>query len=126
METISVTEYVVHELSQHRHPDDVIKAVCEGTGMKWDEAKRLVHQIQVEHRSEIAKSNNTLIGLMSVGSLLVGLLLTIGIVVATIGGWIIFFLNFPIPYLGNLAFFGTGMGMILGGVMGLVNLKKPR
>jgi hypothetical protein len=46
------------------------------------------------------------------------------VLVATLSGWVIFLLRFPVPYLGNLVYFLLGLSMIAGGIRGFVNMKK--
>jgi hypothetical protein len=39
-------------------------------------------------------------------------------VIATLEGFAIFFLSLPIPYAGNVVYFVTGLGMMVGGAYG--------
>lgn len=53
-----------------------------------------------------------------------GYAIFLDIVIAALGGWVIFFLRFPIPYLSNLFLFGLGVFMAAGGIMGMARMKK--
>jgi hypothetical protein len=124
MDRQDITHYIIRELGKHHPVRDITIAVCEKTGMKWDEAQQFVGQIQVEHKDEIIRRRKPLFVLMAVTSIVIGLTLSITILVLTLNGLIIFLLRLPIPYLGNLLLFGFGVMMVGGGVTGLLNMAQ--
>ena len=119
------TQFIIHSLSQGRNRSNIIKAICEQTGMNWEQAKLLVAQIEVEHRDKILGGRKVLFIIFAALTTLIGLGVAVGMVVATLQGWIIFFLRLPIPYLGNIAYFTLGFFVMTGGMIGLWRNIKP-
>lgn len=119
MNNINIKEFVIHELVKHRNPDDIIKDVCERTGMRWDNARIYVQQVYKENRKEITKKQSGLLGTLAILEIIGGIVISTGMIVATLSGWVILLLRFPIPYLGNITYFSVGVFMILGGIKGL-------
>lgn len=126
MENQDITRFVVEQLGRHHRPDDIVKEVCEKTGMPWAEAEKFVWRIRSEHRSEIAGRQSGLLIGAGLLTTLAGLALSIGILVATLDGWIIFFLRLPVPYLGNAVYFGIGICLTAGGVIGVLRAREPK
>ncbi len=107
------------ELGQHKPEDDVIFAVAQRGNMNWDEASRFVQQVQTERRTEIARRQSPLILIVALVTAIGGAGLAGYVASATLNGVIIFFLDLPIPYLGNLVYFVIGMAMVIGAAVGL-------
>jgi hypothetical protein len=126
MDNTDIKKFVILELGKHHKPDDIIKEVCERTGMGWSDAQKFVRQVYAENRGEITGRQNGILMFLVVAEILGGFALSSGVLVATLSGWIIFLLRFPIPYLGNLVYFVIGIAMMLGGIRGFLNMKNPK
>src|SRR5260221_761272 len=126
MDNMEIKKFIIAELGKHHSPNDIIKEVCESTSMSWDDAQKFVRQVYAENRGEIAGRQNGIITVLSVLVIIGGVALSVGILVVTFSGWIIFFLRLPIPYLGNFVYFVNGIGMILGGVRGFLKMKSSK
>ncbi len=113
------TAFVIRELGKHRQRNDIIQKLCETAGMNWNEAEKFMRRVEAENRSAIALKQSPLITIMGIGTVILGLALTLWIITATLQGYIIFFLGFPVPYLGNAFYLLTGLAMIIGGMWGM-------
>jgi len=122
--TQETTSFVISELAKHRNRNDLIMALCEKTGSSWDQAQRLVQQVESENRKAIKARQSPLLIIIGVGIVISGLLLATYTVVITLNGTIILFLDIPIPYLGNATYFCTGLAMMGGGVVGLLRTAR--
>lgn len=113
------TDFVIRELGKHHSKNDIIEKLCESSGMNWSEAEKFVRQVEVENQSAIARKQSPLITIIGVSTALLGLGLTFWITIVTFQGYIIFFLSFPVPYLGNIFYFAMGLAMTVGGLWGM-------
>ena len=113
------TDFVIRELGKHRQRNDIIQKLCETGGMNWGEAEKFVRRVEAENRSAIALKQSPLITVMGMGTIILGLVLTLWVVIETLQGYIIFFLGFPVLYLGNIFYFLMGLAMIIGGMWGM-------
>jgi hypothetical protein len=113
------TDFVIRELGKHHQRNDIIQRLCETGGISWKEAEKFVQQVEAENTGTIALRQSPLVTLIGLGTAIGGLLLMIWIVFETLQGYIIFFLNFPVPYLGNIAYFFTGLVMMVAGLWGM-------
>ena len=111
-------EFVVKELGRHHKENDVIFAVARRADLNWNEAKDLVEDVKLSQGTRIARRQSPLLLLVGIGTMIGGLLLSGFILVETLNGAIIIFLNLPIPYLGNLVYFCLGLAMIGGAAWG--------
>ena len=119
MKKQEATDFVIRELGKHHQRNDIIQKLCEAGEINWRDAEKFVRGVEADNRSAIALKQSPLITLIGLGTIIFGLGLTFWIVTATLQGYIIFFLSFPVPYLGNIFYFFTGMAMIIGGVWGM-------
>ncbi len=119
MKKQEATDFVIRELGKHHPRNDIIQKLCEAGEINWRDAEKFVRGVEADNRSAIALKQSPLITLIGLGTIIFGLGLTFWIVTATLQGYIIFFLSFPVPYLGNIFYFFTGMAMIIGGVWGM-------
>ena len=119
MDQQQATEFVIREVGKHHQINDIIQKLCETTGMNWGQAEKFVSRVVAEHGGEIATKQSPLVLLLGIVFLLVGIGLSLFIVFETLRGTVIIFLNLPIPYLGNLVFFITGLALIAGGIRGM-------
>jgi hypothetical protein len=114
------TDFVIRELGKHHPRNDIIQKVCESVdGMNWGEAEKFVKQVEAENRSAIALKQSPLVTFIGVCTIIFGLGLTVWVTFETLQGYIIFFLSFPIPYLGNIFYFLLGLAMTGGGIWGI-------
>ena len=119
MDQQAATDFVIRELGKHHQRNDIIQKICETNGMNWREAEKFVQRVEAENRGAIALKQSPIITLLGLCISIAGLGLTIWIVTATLQGYIIFFLSFPVPYLGNIFYFFTGLAMMVGGIWGI-------
>ena len=112
-------EFVIRELGRNLPKNEVIRELCEQSGMNWTEATEFIEQVEFDHESEIALKQSPIIVFLGSMFLLGGLILTGTIAVMTFQGYVIFLLKLPIPYLGNIVYFVTGVGLITGGLRGM-------
>lgn len=114
------TEFVIRELGKHHQKNDIIQKVCESVdGMNWGEAEKFVQRVEAENRSAIALKQSPLVTFIGISTVILGLGLTLWVAFETLQGYIIFFLSFPVPYLGNVFYFLLGLAMTGGGIWGM-------
>jgi hypothetical protein len=111
-------EYVVKELGKHRPENDIIRTVVYLEDASWEEAKRIVAEIKIRCRGQIVRRQSPVLIAVGIVTFVAGFALCAGMVIATLEGFNIFFLNMPIPYSGNVTYFVTGLGMMVGGAYG--------
>jgi hypothetical protein len=112
------TDFVIRELGKHHSRNEIIQKLCETSGINWSAAEKFVNQVELEHTSDIALRQSPLITFIGICIALGGLGLMMWITLETLQGYIIFFLNFPVPYLGNVFYFFTGLVMMIAGIWG--------
>ena len=113
------TDFVIRELGKLRPRNDIIQKLCELSGMNWGQAEKFIRHVETQNKSSIAIKQSPLVTIMGIGMVLAGLAISIWIAVVTLQGVIIFFLSFPVPYLGNIFYFLLGIAMIAGGIGGM-------
>jgi len=69
----NIHQYIIDQLAAHIRPNDIILEVQQATGMDWDEARRLVEDVQLEHGTEVSRRQWTLILTLEIASMLSGL-----------------------------------------------------
>ena len=72
-----ITSYIIRRLSRAAIEDDIIYAVCQRTGMDWEDAQALVAQVQHEHREEIEARQTPIKGLLTGVFFVLGAMLTV-------------------------------------------------
>jgi hypothetical protein len=70
-----VEKFVLQMLSKNRKTNDTVLAVCERTGLDWNEAQRLVARIAAKNQKSLKTKQNRLPMILSVLALLAGALL---------------------------------------------------
>ena len=113
------TDFVVRELGKHHSRNDIVQTLCETNGISWAAAEKFVQQVEAENSSTIALRQSPMVTLIGIGTALGGLGLMIWIALSTLNGVIIYFLSFPVPYLGNITYFFTGLAMMVAGIWGM-------
>jgi hypothetical protein len=117
-------EFVIRELGRNHPKNEVIRQLCEQSGMNWTKATDFIQQVESEHDSEIALKQSPMIVFLGSVFLIGGLILSASIAIMTLQGYVIFFLRLPIPYLGNLFYFVIGVAMVFGGLSGMWSTLK--
>ena len=117
-----LTQRIVSDLAKQRSRNEIIRMVCEQEGMDWPQAEKFVQQVETEQAHTIARKQSPLMIFLSVGSVLVGMaLLYLGLdyVMGYFRGQALEeLLNFRTG-LARIAGGVTGIGMIVGGLIGL-------
>jgi hypothetical protein len=119
MKRQEAVDFVVSQLGKHHQRNDIIQKLCEAGGMNWRDAEKFVQQVEIENRGAIALKQSPFVTLVGLGTIIGGLGLMIWIGLETLQGTIIFFMSFPVPWLGNIAYFFTGLAMVAGGLWGI-------
>jgi len=117
----AATRFVISELGKHRTKNEIIEKLCHSHEMSWRQAQAFVSKVERENVSSINMRQSPLF-------IIVGLLILIGGV--AISGWMgmrtfvnhenIIFLSMPFPYSGNIIWGGTGVSMVIGGLIGMI------
>jgi hypothetical protein len=124
LDTPENTTFVISEIATHRNRNDIIMALCEKTGSSWDQAQRFVRKVESENRQSIAARQSPILVMIGVVTIVGGLLLGAYTVIRTLNGYAWGLPGMPIPYLGNLTYAGTSLGMIGGGIVGLLRTAR--
>ncbi len=117
-----LAQRVVNDLAKHRSRNEIIRSVCEQSGMNWPEAEKQVQQVEQEHRGTIARRQSPLMLFLSAGMILIGIgLLVYGaefFMGFLAGDTLEQVLSLRTAYL-RAAGGVTGLGMVVGGFIGL-------
>ena len=122
MDDAEIVQMVVRGLSDHRSRSDILKDVCESTGMEWPEAERFVNQVYLENKKQIDRRRNAAIIALAIFFILAGTAISGNFIRLTVLGY-----NFPtygIPYGGNMAYFLLGFMMVIGGTLGIIKINE--
>ena len=119
-----ITQRIVNDLAKQRSRNEIIRMVCEESSMNWGEAEQFVKTVEAEHAHTIARKQSPLMIFLSVGSVLIGAaLLAYGaefFIAFFKGDALSAILSVRSAYL-RLAGSLTGLGMVVGGLIGLYN-----
>ena len=118
------TKKIIRSLAKHQPRNKIITDLCEYSGLNWDEADRLVNQIENKHATDIYSRQKPVYILLGSALGLGGLLLSVYMLFASFNGFNIFLLRLPIPYLGNAVFFVLGILACIGGFRGIVRIVR--
>ena len=116
-----LAKYVARELGSSADRNTLIRHVCETGEMSWSEAEAFVARVALEHEHEIAKRQSPLMLVLSVGTLIGGVILTFG------GGYVLVaFFSGELQARLDFAYYGlaTGLAMLAGGLIGLARTLK--
>lgn len=114
---------IVRELGKHRSVDDVTRLVVDQSELNWSDARKFVQRVMFEQRSEIVQRRAPILLIVGGFAIVAGLALATAMTIATLNGIAIFFIVFPMPYLGNIVSFMLGILMAVGGIIGLLRMK---
>lgn len=117
-----LTTLIIKELGKHHDPKEIVRKVCEQSGLNWKEAEQLILLVETEHRRTIAGRQTPLLLFLSIGTLLIG----IGLLALNMQILMAFFekdilgqvLSLQSSYYRILELI-TGLGMTIGGLVGL-------
>jgi len=112
-----LVKYVARELGSGADRNALIRHICETGEMSWPEAETFVARVALENEHEIAKRQSSLFLVISIGTLIGGIIL-----ILASGYW--FYLSGFARL--DLVLYGivTGLGMVAGGLIGLVRTLK--
>lgn len=119
MDKQAAIQFAIRELGSHKSRDGVVRALCEGGRFAWADAEAIVNEVEIDHGGKVARRQAPLLLVLAVGAILGGIFLTTRAIIATMNGVMIIVVGGGVPYLGNIAFFVTGIAMILGGGFGI-------
>ena len=111
-------ERIVGDLAGFRDRNDIIQYVCEVTGMRWNEATLYVRAVEEQHRPRLSVRRKGLLLFLGLAFAAGGLAIAGLVIAATLDGWMLLFMDLPIPYLGNAAYLGLGILIAAGALAG--------
>jgi hypothetical protein len=102
-------QFVIHALGARRSHESIIQKLCERTGQPWHEVQHFVRRVEITHGDQIAARSGRLLAALGGLITLSGVLLTTYVIYITLLGEV---------YGQAIALFVTGIGMIVGGLVG--------
>jgi hypothetical protein len=117
-----LTTFIVKELGRQHDRKEIIRKVCEQSGLNWKEAEQLTVLVEAQHRRTIAVRQTPLLLFFSIGTLLLGIALLVynmQILVAFFDRDILGQLISVQSSYYRLIGLATGLGMTGGGMFGL-------
>lgn len=114
--------FIVKQLGQMRRQEDVATDVALKYAMDYSMAQQLVRQVAKDHAGSVHMRRVPIIALISVTTLLAGLAFTYAS-----GGAILRFLSGSFLSISwtTIGSFATGVGMIIGSLLGFFSILKP-
>jgi hypothetical protein len=117
-----LTTLIIKELGKHHDRKEIVRKVCEQSGLNWKEAEELMLLVETQHKRTIAGRQTPLLLFLSIGTLLLG----IGLLAFNMQILMAFFekdilgqvLSLQSSYYRILGLI-TGLGMTIGGLVGL-------
>lgn len=124
MERDVLEKKIIRDLANHRRRNDIIQWMCREMHIKWSEAEKLFNEIELSRSGEVERRQLSMIGILGLMAVIGGVALMGFVVMETLHGLVILLLRIPIPYLGNIFFFALGFLIALGGVIGLIRMRR--
>ncbi len=125
MDREKAVEFVVRELGKHHNRNEIIVTLCEQIGINWQDAEKLVREVEIQHERRIAVRQSPIAIILGVGTVLVGIGLFLNgffffmRLFQELGGEFSFSIVLGLRYvyfeIGQLI---TGLAMVLGGSIG--------
>lgn len=113
---------IVRELKKHRRRTDIIRKVCERSGLRWRDAERITLLVEAHHRRNLSRPGTPWLLFLSIGILLLG----IGLVAVNLQVLLEFLYEAMPGQIASLQSssyhmigFITGVGLTVGGMVGL-------
>jgi hypothetical protein len=116
-----LTTFIIKELGKYQSRKEVVRKVCERSGLNWRQAEQWVVFVEVQHRRAIAAQHSPSLFFLSVGVLFLGLGL-LAFNLETMFAFIqrdVFGQVLSTQSSNNLTGLLTGLGMTAGGLVGL-------
>jgi hypothetical protein len=127
MAEVDPETYVIEQLLKFRQRNDIIMEVCERFSWTWYDAEGLVRRLEIDMSDVIQEKRRPLIGTIGLIILVTGFALAFIVVLLSLMGVdIIRFRYIPIPFISNIVLFVIGVGMMIGGASGLIDVFKKR
>ena len=73
MQKEEITAFVISELGKHHNRNEIIRSLCERTGMMWSDAEKLVRQVESDHSHEIRAKQSPLLVALAVVIFIAGI-----------------------------------------------------
>ncbi|HEY4691422.1 MAG TPA: hypothetical protein VIK33_19090 [Anaerolineae bacterium] len=116
----SLVDFVVGELSRNRPRNDIVMALCSRMNYSWNEAEKLIQKVERESRKQITVRRSPFLMVLSIGTIIGGLLLagfglyelSQGVLFFSVDLIVVYF-QMPTPIMVI-----TGLAMIGGGAWG--------
>jgi hypothetical protein len=125
MAEVDPETYVIEQLLKFRQRNDIIMEVCERFSWTWYDAEGLVRRLEIDMSDVIQEKRRPLIGTIGLIILVTGFALAFIVVLLSLMGVdIIRFRYIPIPFISNIVLFVIGVGMMIGGASGLIDVFK--
>ena len=122
------TDLIIRELGKHRSRNELIRSVCEQGAVNWQEAERLIKQVEEQNKRKIAARRSPLLLFLSFGILVIG----VALLIYNLQFFIDFFQRKTLDQLlgaysayYRIAGLLTGFGMIVGGLIGVWQTLSP-
>lgn len=115
---------IIRALSRRRSRDLVIRELCEAEGLDWNEAERVIADIELYHAFEIQAGQRFLKLLLGSLITLAGLALSGYVALEAVRGTVIQIADLKLPYPDMLQYFVLGLLMASGGILGIVRLLR--
>jgi hypothetical protein len=125
MNNEELTSFIVKELSRHHERNEIVRKVCEQSTLGWDQAERLIAEVELQNKRKIATRQSPLLIFMSIGTLVIGIGLLAYNMELLIAIFNLDLLNQILSLRSGyyrLAGLVTGAGMIIGGLYGSWNV----
>jgi hypothetical protein len=125
MNNEELTTFIVKELSRHHDRNEIVRSVCERSTLGWDQAERLIAEVEFQNKRKIATRQSPLLIFMSIGTLVIGIGLLAYNMELLIAIFNLDLLNQILSLRSGyyrLAGLVTGAGMIIGGFYGSWNV----
>lgn len=121
MSTDQTITFIINELTKHRDRNDIILELCHRHDIEWRQAEKLVQDVESQHGKTVAKRQSPFLIFLGASIIITGLgltingmqvildLLSVGSIEQLMG------MSSSLFRLGSLL---TGIGMIIGGILG--------
>jgi hypothetical protein len=122
MNNAELTDQIIKGLGKHHDRQEIVRRICEQSGLSWSEAEQLINEVETQNRRKIAVRQGPLMMFLSIGSLVLGIGLTVynmDILIAIFNADLLSqILSLQSGYY-RLASLVTGAGMMIGGLFGV-------
>ncbi len=117
-----LTKFVIQQFAMHKNLKAVTQALSLRGNMSWSQAEQFARQVYIKHRRAIRRRKAPLLLVISLCTIIAGVGMAGYGVAMMVRGLMVVVFALPFPWSGNLLFFGLGIVMILGGLVGVLRL----